>query len=276
MICLANNHSFSTRNTASHQSRSQNMKLISWNVNGIRAALGKGFSDFFGTQDGDIVCIQETKAREEQVDMEWMQDYHAYWNSAEKPGYSGTAVFSKTEPVDVKYGIGMAAHDTEGRVITLQYKDFFLVTVYTPNSQNELKRLPYRRRWDRDFLSYLQSLEETLPVIFCGDLNVAHEEIDLARPGANHHTPGFSDEERAGFSALLEAGFIDTFREFETSGEHYSWWSYRAGARARNVGWRLDYWCISKSLRQRLKDSHILPDIMGSDHCPVVMELHQP
>ncbi|MCH2060423.1 MAG: exodeoxyribonuclease III [Verrucomicrobiales bacterium] len=249
------------------------MKLISWNVNGIRAALGKGFRDFFEDQGADILCLQETKAREEQVDMDWMHDYTAYWNSAEKAGYSGTAIFTKTEPLNVQFGMGIEAHDTEGRVITLQFKDFFLVTVYTPNSQNQLKRLPYRKRWDRDFLTYLKSLEKTLPVIFCGDLNVAHEEIDLARPDANHQSPGFSDEERAGFSKLLEEGFVDTFREFEKGGEHYSWWSYRAGARARNVGWRLDYWCISASLRPRLKNSRILPEVMGSDHCPVIMEL---
>ncbi len=250
------------------------MKLISWNVNGIRAALGKGFRDFFENQGADIVCLQETKARAEQVDIEWMRGYHAHWNSAEKAGYSGTVVFSKSKPVDVSYGIGIAEHDTEGRVITLKFDDFYLVNVYTPNSQNELKRLPYRLRWDQDFLNYLKSLEKNLPVIFCGDLNVAHEEIDLARPQANHHSPGFSDGERSGFSAFLDAGFIDTFREFEKAGNHYSWWSYRAGARARNVGWRLDYWCVSAALRRRLKDSRILPEVMGSDHCPVLLELH--
>ena len=173
----------------------------------------------------------------------------------------------------MQFGIGIEAHDKEGRVITLKFKDYYLVTVYTPNSQNELKRLPYRKRWDRDFLAYLKTLEQELPVIFCGDLNVAHEEIDLARPDANHNSPGFSDDERSGFSKLIEAGFIDTFREFEKGGEHYSWWSYRAGARARNVGWRLDYWCISDSLRPRLNESRILCDVMGSDHCPVIMDL---
>ncbi len=249
------------------------MQLVSWNVNGIRACLGKGFGDFFAEINADIFCLQETKAREEQVDMAWMKGYKAYWNSADKPGYSGTAVFSKKAPLDVQFGIGIEAHDKEGRVITLKFKDYYLVTVYTPNSQNELKRLPYRKRWDRDFLAYLKTLEQELPVIFCGDLNVAHEEIDLARPDANHNSPGFSDDERSGFSKLIEAGFIDTFREFEKGGEHYSWWSYRAGARARNVGWRLDYWCISDSLRPRLNESRILCDVMGSDHCPVIMDL---
>ncbi len=249
------------------------MQLVSWNVNGIRACLGKGFGDFFAEINADIFCLQETKAREEQVDMAWMKGYKAYWNSADKPGYSGTAVFTKKAPLDVQFGIGIDAHDKEGRVITLKFKDYYLVTVYTPNSQNELKRLPYRKRWDRDFLAYLKTLEQELPVIFCGDLNVAHEEIDLARPDANHNSPGFSDDERSGFSKLIETGFIDTFREFEKGGEHYSWWSYRAGARARNVGWRLDYWCISDSLRPRLNESRILCDVMGSDHCPVIMDL---
>ena len=248
------------------------MQLVSWNVNGIRACLGKGFGDFFAEINADIFCLQETKAREEQVDMAWMKGYKAYWNSADKPGYSGTAVFSKKAPLDVQFGIGIEAHDKEGRVITLKFKDYYLVTVYTPNSQNELKRLPYRKRWDRDFLAYLKTLEQELPVIFCGDLNVAHEEIDLARPDANHNSPGFSDDERSGFSKLLNEGFIDTFREFEKRGEHYSWWSYRAGARARNVGWRLDYWCVSDSLRPRIQDSRIMSDVMGSDHCPVIMD----
>ena len=248
------------------------MQLVSWNVNGIRACLGKGFSNFFGEVNADIFCLQETKAREEQVDMAWMKGYKAYWNSAEKPGYSGTAIFTKKAPLDVQFGIGIEAHDKEGRVITLKFKDYYLVTVYTPNSQNELKRLPYRKRWDRDFLAYLKTLEQELPVIFCGDLNVAHEEIDLARPDANHNSPGFSDDERSGFSKLLNEGFIDTFREFEKRGEHYSWWSYRAGARARNVGWRLDYWCVCDSLRPRIKDSRIMSDVMGSDHCPVIMD----
>ena len=249
------------------------MQLVSWNVNGIRACLGKGFSNFFGEVNADIFCLQETKAREEQVDMAWMKGYKAYWNSAEKPGYSGTAIFTKKAPLDVQFGIGIEAHDKEGRVITLKFKDYYLVTVYTPNSQNELKRLPYRKRWDRDFLAYLKTLEQELHVIFCGDLNVAHEEIDLARPDANHNSPGFSDDERSGFSKLLNEGFIDTFREFEKRGEHYSWWSYRAGARARNVGWRLDYWCVSDSLRPRIQDSRIMSDVMGSDHCPVIMDL---
>ncbi len=249
------------------------MKLISWNVNGLRAALGKGFREFFEEQDADFICLQETKARPEQVDLAWMQGYHAFWNSAEKAGYSGTAIFCKQEPELASYGIGIPEHDKEGRVITLKFDAFYLVNVYTPNAQNELRRLPYRETWDRDFLNYLKELETDRPVILCGDLNVAHQEIDVARPKANRNNPGFSDSERAGFSTLLEAGFIDTFREFEPGGDHYSWWSYRAGARARNVGWRIDYWCISPLLRERLSSARILPEVMGSDHCPVLMEL---
>jgi len=249
------------------------MKLVCWNVNGIRAALNKNFREFFEEEDGDIFCLQETKAREEQVEMGWMEGYHAFWNAAEKPGYAGTAVFCKTKPSSVRYGLGSPEHDQEGRVITLKFRGFYLVNVYTPNAQNELRRLNYRQQWDRDFLKYLNSLEEDKPVVFCGDLNVAHQEIDLARPKQNRNTAGFSDEERAGFSAYIDAGFIDTFREFETGGGHYSWWSYRSGARSKNVGWRLDYWCISQTLRKRLKSSIIRADVMGSDHCPVVMEL---
>ncbi len=249
------------------------MKLLSWNVNGLRAALGKGFREFFEGEDADVVCLQETKARPEQVDLGWMDGHHAFWNPAEKAGYSGTAVFCKGEPSEVSYGLGIPEHDREGRVITLKFEDFFLVNVYTPNSQNELRRLDYRQVWDRDFLDYLKRLEGDLPVVFCGDLNVAHKEIDLARPKPNRRNAGFTDEERAGFSALVGAGFIDTFREFEEGGGHYSWWSYRAGARARNVGWRIDYWGISAALRGRLKSSWILNEVMGSDHCPVGMEL---
>jgi exodeoxyribonuclease-3 len=258
---------------ATSQAPSPPMKLISWNVNGLRAALKKDFRQFFEDQDADIVCLQETKARPEQVDLDWMDGYHAYWNSAEKPGYSGTVVFSKTEASEASYGIGVPEHDKEGRVVTLKFDDFYLVNVYTPNAQNELRRLPYRETWDRDFLSYLKRLESDLPVIVCGDLNVAHEEIDLARPKANRKNAGFSDQERAGFSAMISSGFVDTFREFEKGEGHYSWWSYRAGARGNNVGWRIDYWCVSASLGKRVADSRILSDVMGSDHCPVVMEL---
>ncbi|MEM9480652.1 MAG: exodeoxyribonuclease III [Verrucomicrobiota bacterium] len=250
------------------------MKLISWNVNGIRAALGKGLADFVDQEAPDILCLQETKAHPEQVDMDWLDPkYSAHWNSAEKKGYSGTLILTKKKPLSVKNGIGVKAHDTEGRVIAAEFKSYHLVNVYTPNSQNELRRLDYRQKWDAAFLKYLKKLEETKPVIFCGDLNVAHEEIDLARPKQNRMNPGFTDEERAGFSKYVAADFIDTFREFEKGPEHYTWWSYRANARAKNIGWRIDYFCISKTLRKRLKASHILPDVLGSDHCPVVMEL---
>ena len=205
--------------------------------------------------------------------MDWLEGYHAHWNAAEKAGYSGTAIFSKTKPSEVRHGIGVPEHDKEGRVLTLKFRSFYVVNVYTPNAQNELKRLPYRKKWDKAFLKYIKSLEEDKPVAVCGDLNVAHEEIDLARPKPNRKNAGFTDEERAGFSNLIAAGFIDTFREFEKGGDHYSWWSYRGGARAKNVGWRIDYWLISQALRKKLVSSSIRDDVMGSDHCPVVMEL---
>lgn len=249
------------------------MKFISWNVNGIRAALKKGFSEYFSSQNADFFCIQETKAKKEQVEDQWAKNYYSFWNSAEKPGYSGTAIFSKKKPLEVIYGIGISEHDKEGRVITLKYDDFFLVNVYTPNSQNELKRLSYRKNWDSCFLSYVLNLEKKLPVIICGDLNVAHKEIDLARPKQNIKNPGFSPEEREGFNKIIASGFIDTFREFETGEDFYSWWSYRAGARERNIGWRIDYWCISNQLKERLRSASIMNEIMGSDHCPVTIEL---
>ena len=249
------------------------MKFISWNVNGIRAALKKGFSEYFYSQNADFFCIQETKAKKEQVEDQWAKNYYSFWNSAEKPGYSGTAIFSKKKPLEVIYGIGISEHDKEGRVITLKYNDFFLVNVYTPNSQNELKRLSYRKDWDSSFLSYVLNLEKTLPVIICGDLNVAHKEIDLARPKQNIKNPGFSPEEREGFNKIIASGFIDTFREFETGEDFYSWWSYRARARERNIGWRIDYWCISNQLKERLRSASIMDEIMGSDHCPVTIEL---
>ena len=249
------------------------MKFISWNVNGVRAALKKGFSEYFSSQNADFFCIQETKAKKEQVDEKWAKNYFSFWNSAEKPGYSGTAIFSKKEPLEAIYGIGISEHDKEGRVITLKYDDFFLVNVYTPNSQNELKRLSYRKDWDSSFLSYVLNLEKTLPVIICGDLNVAHKEIDLARPKQNIKNPGFSLEEREGFNKIIASGFIDTFREFEIGEGYYSWWSYRARARERNIGWRIDYWCISHQLRERLRSASIMNGIMGSDHCPVTIEL---
>ncbi len=250
------------------------MKLVSWNVYGLRAAIRNGFADFAVPAQPDILCLQETKSGPEDVDLEFLGDgYHAYWNCAEKKGYSGTLVLTRDEPLGSTRGIGIAEHDREGRVITLEFPHHFLVNVYTPNSQRGLTRLPYRERWDRDFLKYLKKLEKTKPVIFCGDLNVAHNEIDLANPKSNRMNAGFTDEERTGFTRIIDAGFIDTFREFETGPGHYSWWTYRSDARARNIGWRLDYWCISNSLRSRLKSAEILPEVMGSDHCPVIMEL---
>lgn len=245
------------------------MKFISWNVNGLRACIGKGFLDFFKETDADIFCLQETKLQAGQIDLE-LPGFYQYWNYAEKKGYSGTAIFSKEEALQVTYGIGIEEHDHEGRVITLEYPDFYFVTVYTPNSQNELARLDYRMKWEDDFLSYLKKLEETKPVIFCGDLNVAHKEIDLKNPKTNRKNAGFTDEERGKFTALTEAGFIDTFRYFYPDLEGvYSWWSYRFSARAKNAGWRIDYFLVSASLKDRLQDAMIYKDVMGSDHCPV-------
>ncbi|MDR1191835.1 MAG: exodeoxyribonuclease III [Verrucomicrobiales bacterium] len=250
------------------------MKFISWNVNGIRACRKKGFEPFVGREDPEVLCLQEVKAERHEADLHLHDNYHVCWSSAEKKGYSGTAVFSKAAPLTVTYGLGDAAHDREGRVITLEFGDYFLVNVYTPNSKDGLERLPYRYQvWDVLFLQYLKKLERRKPVICCGDLNVAHRDIDLARPAENHHSAGFTDEEREGFGNLLKAGFIDTFREFEQGGGHYTWWSYRMSARARNVGWRIDYWLISPSLRPRLKRAWIMPEVEGSDHCPVGMEL---
>ncbi|MBD5505757.1 MAG: exodeoxyribonuclease III [Lachnospiraceae bacterium] len=245
------------------------MKFISWNVNGLRACVGKGFLDFVQSEDADIFCVQETKLQEGQINLD-LPGYYQYWNYAEKKGYSGTAVFTKEEPLSVFYGIGMEEHDHEGRVITLEYPDFYFITVYTPNSQNELARLDYRMQWEEDFLSYLKKLEEKKPVIFCGDLNVAHKEIDLKNPKTNRMNAGFTDKERAKFTTLTEAGFIDTFRYFYPDLEGaYSWWSYRFSARAKNAGWRIDYFLVSKSLKDRLQDALIYKDVMGSDHCPV-------
>lgn len=249
------------------------MKLISWNVNGIRACVQKGFLDFFNEVDADIFCIQESKMQEGQLTLE-LEGYYQYWNYAEKKGYSGTAIFTKREPISVQYGIGMEEHDHEGRVITLEFEDFYMVTVYTPNSQDELKRLGYRMQWETDFLAYLKKLEEKKGVIFCGDLNVAHREIDLKNPKTNRKNAGFTDEERAKFGEVLEAGFIDTFRYFYPDAEGiYSWWSYRFSARAKNAGWRIDYFCVSECLKDRLQDAKILTDVMGSDHCPVQLDL---
>ena len=245
------------------------MKLISWNVNGLRACVGKNFMDFFHEIDADIFCIQESKLQEGQIELD-LPGYHQYWNYAEKKGYSGTAIFTKQEPLSVSYGIGIEEHDKEGRVITLECEKFYMITVYTPNSQNELARLPYRMEWEDAFLSYLKKLEENKPVVFCGDLNVAHKEIDLKNPKSNRKNAGFTDEEREKFSILLNNGFIDTFRYFYPDAEGiYSWWSYRFQARAKNAGWRIDYFVISECLKDNLKSAHIHTDILGSDHCPV-------
>lgn len=250
------------------------MKLISWNVNGLRAVLKKGFLEFFEAEQPDVLCLQETKCHEGDVQhVEWPQGYDVTFSSAVKKGYSGTAVFTKRRPVGVTEGIGIAEHDQEGRTITVEFTDFYLVNVYVPNAQHELARLPYRQRWDADFKDYLKGLEAGKPVVFCGDLNVAHKEIDLARPKANVGNPGFTDEERAGFDAFVDAGFVDSFREFETGPDHYSWWTYRAGARGRNIGWRIDYFMTSAALGPRLKKAWIMPEVMGSDHCPVGLEL---
>ena len=245
------------------------MKLISWNVNGLRACVGKGFMDFFNEVDADIFCLQETKLQEGQITLE-LPGYHQYWNYAEKKGYSGTAVFTKEEPLSVTYGIGVEEHDHEGRVITLEFPDFYMVTVYTPNSQDGLARLDYRMKWEDDFLAYIKTLEEKKPVIFCGDLNVAHKEIDLKNPKTNRKNPGFTDEEREKFTVITESGLIDTFRYFYPDLENaYSWWSYRFHAREKNTGWRIDYFVASECLKDRLSDAVIYKDIMGSDHCPV-------
>ena len=249
------------------------MKLISWNVNGLRACVTKGFLDYFKEADADIFCIQETKLQEGQIDLD-LPGYYQYWNYAEKKGYSGTAVFTKREPLSVSYGLGIPEHDKEGRVITLEFPEFYLVTVYTPNSQNELARLPYRMEWEDAFLSYLKKLETRKPVIFCGDLNVAHREIDLKNPKTNRKNAGFTDEERGKFTVLLENGFIDTFRYFYPDQEHiYSWWSYRFSARAKNAGWRIDYFCVSEAMKDQLEDAKIHTEVLGSDHCPVELDL---
>lgn len=245
------------------------MKFISWNVNGLRACVKKGFTDYFEAEQADIFCVQETKLQEGQIDFA-PEGYHCYWNYAERKGYSGTAVFTKQEPLSVTYGIGMEEHDQEGRVITLEYEDFFFVTVYTPNSQNELARLDYRMKWEDDFREYLTELDREKPVVITGDLNVAHTEIDLKNPKTNQKNAGFTIEERNKFTELLDAGFIDTFRFLnpDLTGA-YSWWSYRFKAREKNAGWRIDYFLISERLKDSLKDALIYKDILGSDHCPV-------
>lgn len=248
------------------------MKLISWNVNGLRAAMNKGFMDFFNEAGADIFCLQETKLQEGQIEMD-LPGYYQYWNYAEKKGYSGTAIFTKEEPLSVRYGIGIEEHDHEGRVITLEFETFYFVTVYTPNSQDELKRLDYRMKWEDDFLSYIKALEEDKPVIYAGDLNVARLEIDIKNPKTNRRNAGFTDEEREKIENVLKNGFIDTFRYFYPDKEGiYSWWSYRFKARERNAGWRIDYFIVSKSLEGRLIDAKIHTDITGSDHCPVELD----
>ncbi|MBI3880542.1 MAG: exodeoxyribonuclease III [Verrucomicrobia bacterium] len=249
------------------------MKLISWNVNGLRAVLRKNFLDYLAAESPDILCLQETKCTPGDVEPVWPAHYSAHWNSAVKKGYSGTAILTKHAPLKVTQGIGHDAHDNEGRVLTAEFGDFFLVNVYVPNSKRELTRLAYRQQWDQDFLRHLRKLEKKKPVVFCGDLNVAHTEIDLANPKANVKNHGFTPEERAGFSAFVEAGFVDTFREFEKGGGHYTWWSPMGTARARNIGWRLDYFLASTALRPRLTRAFIQPHVKGSDHCPVGIEL---
>lgn len=244
-------------------------KLISWNVNGLRACVGKGFLDFFKEADADVFCIQESKLQEGQIDLE-LPGYFQYWNYAEKKGYSGTALFCKEEPVSVSYGLGIEEHDHEGRVITAEFGDYYVVTCYTPNSQDGLARLDYRMEWEAAFLAYLKQLEEKKPVIFCGDLNVAHKEIDLKNPKPNRKNAGFTDEERGKFTELLDAGFIDTWRYFNPDTEGvYSWWSYRFKAREKNAGWRIDYFCTSEALKDRLVSAGIHTEVFGSDHCPV-------
>jgi exodeoxyribonuclease-3 len=250
------------------------LRFISWNVNGIRSVLKKGFFEFVAREAPDILCLQEVRARPEQLaEVNWPAAYHRFWNPAERAGYAGTAIFTRIEPLSVRLGIDVPLHDAEGRVLTLEFTDYFVVNCYTPNSKRELTRLDYRQEWDRAFLHYLQRLEREKPVMFCGDINVAHTEFDLARPKQNLRNHGFTIEEREGFGRLVAAGFIDTFREFEKSGGHYTWWSQMAGARARNIGWRIDYWLISPALRPRLKRAWILKDVTGSDHCPVAIAL---
>ncbi len=249
------------------------MKLISWNVNGIRACVNKGFKDFFNQIEADIFCIQETKCQPGQIDLEF-EGYKSYWNSAEKKGYSGTAIFTKKEPISVTYGIGIEEHNKEGRIITLEFEDFYLVDNYTPNSKRGLERLEYRQIWEDEIRKYLLKLNQVKPVIMCGDLNVAHKEIDLKNPKTNRGNAGFTDEERAKMTELLGAGFIDSFRFlYPDKEEAYSWWSYMGKAREKNVGWRIDYFIVSKDMENRIKEAKIHPEIMGSDHCPVELEL---
>lgn len=253
------------------------MKLISWNVNGLRAAMTKGFEDFFKKENADIFCIQETKMQESQIDeniKNMLGDYYVYWNSAEKKGYSGTAIFSKIKPINVTYGIGIEEHDKEGRVITLEFKEFYMVTIYTPNSKRELERLEYRQIWEDEIRKYLSELDKRKPVIMCGDLNVAHKEIDLKNPKTNRRNAGFTDEERNKMTELLNNGFVDSFRYLYPDREEcYTWWSYMFHAREKNVGWRIDYFIVSQKIKERIEEAKIYQDILGSDHCPVGLEI---
>lgn len=250
------------------------MKFISWNVNGLRACVQKGFLDYFKEVEADFFCIQESKLQEGQIELELPEGYEAYWNYAEKKGYSGTAIFTKHKPLQVTYGIGIEEHDKEGRVITLEYDNFYLITCYTPNSQSELARLSYRMEWEDAFLAYVDGLKEKKPVIFCGDLNVAHKEIDLKNPKTNRKNAGFTDEEREKFSVILSHGYIDTFRYFYPEQEQiYSWWSYRFKAREKNAGWRIDYFIVSEDLKDKLTDAKIHTEVIGSDHCPVELDI---
>ena len=250
------------------------MKLISWNVNGIRACLTKGFENFFKEIDADIFCIQETKCQPQQINLEF-EGYTGFWNSAEKKGYSGTAIFTKIKPKSVRYGIGIEEHDKEGRVITLEFDKFYMIDIYTPNSKRELERLEYRQLWEDEIRKYLQNLNKTKPIIMCGDLNVAHKEIDLKNPKTNHHNAGFTDEERNKMTELLNAGFTDSFRYLYPDRENcYSWWSYMGHAREKNIGWRIDYFIVSNNLRNNIKDAKIHSNILGSDHCPIELDIN--
>lgn len=248
----------------------ESVKLVSWNVNGLRAVAGKGFAQIFDELDADCVCLQETKLQRGQIDLEFL-GYTSYWNYADKPGYSGTVIYTRKPVLSVSYGLGVDEHDHEGRVVTLEFEDFYLVNVYVPNSQDGLRRLDYRMNWEDAFRGFVKSLESKKPVVVCGDMNVAHEEIDLKNPSTNHFNAGFSDEERSKFTELLGAGFIDTWRFQHPDEVKYSWWSYRGGARFRNAGWRIDYFLVSESLREHIFSTEILNDIAGSDHCPVVL-----
>ncbi len=249
------------------------MKLISWNVNGLRAVLKRNFQGYFAKEKPDVICLQETKCGPDDVDAAWPKGYTVYWNPAEKKGYSGTAILTKVPPIDVRPHMNVREHDREGRILTAEFARFYLVNAYVPNAKRDLSRLPYRERWDRDFLVYLRRLEQKKPVVFCGDLNVAHTEIDLFHPKANEHNHGFTVEERAGFDNFVKAGFVDSFRAFNTSGGHYTWWRPFGDARAKNVGWRIDYFLVSGALRPRLTKAFIRKNVLGSDHCPVGIEI---